>query len=81
MRTRARALAATHTWERAAEPLLAFCRDPWVAPDTGMPGLFHPRVPGRNTLRRAVDVWRTGGLTLATKKVLKRLERRLRERA
>jgi glycosyltransferase involved in cell wall biosynthesis len=81
MRTRARALAATHTWERAAEPLLAFCRDPWVAPDSGMPGLFHPRVPGRNTLRRAVEVWRTGGLTLATKKVLKRLERRLRERA
>jgi len=79
MRAQARALAATHTWERAAEPLLAFCRDPWVAPDSEMPGLFHPRVGGRTSLRRAVDVWRTGGLTLLAKKVLKRMER-LRER-
>jgi glycosyltransferase involved in cell wall biosynthesis len=79
MRARALALAATHTWERAAQPLLAFCRDPWVAADAEMPGLYHPRVSGRNTLLRAVDVWRTGGLTLAAKKVARRLER-LRER-
>jgi glycosyltransferase involved in cell wall biosynthesis len=79
MRVRSRALAAAHTWERAAEPLLAYCRDPWVAPDSGMPGLVHPRVGGRNSLRRAVDVWRTGGLTLAARKVLRRMER-LRER-
>jgi hypothetical protein len=44
-----------------------------------MPGLVQPRVGSRNTLLRAVDVWRTGGLTMAAKKVVKRLER-LRER-
>ena len=79
MRARSRALADVHTWERAAEPLLAYCRDPWVAPDSEMPGLVHPRVGGRNSLRRAVDVTRTGGLALAAKKALRRMER-LRER-
>ncbi len=66
MRERARRLAADHTWERVALPLLEFCRSPYRTRPSGALDLDAPRLSHRlraawwrSPIRRAAGkIWR-----------------------
>ena len=71
MRERARRLAAEHTWERVAAPLLAYCRSPYRTRPTGAADLDAPGLSDR--LRSAW--WRS-----PVRRAAGKLRRRLRGR-
>src|SRR5207244_11221965 len=71
MRERARRLAAEHTWERVAAPLLAYCRSPYRTRPTDAADLDAPGLTDR--LRAAW--WRS-----PVRRAAGKLRRRLRGR-
>jgi glycosyltransferase involved in cell wall biosynthesis len=71
MRERSRALTAEHTWERVAEPLLAFCRSPYRTAPAGNLRLDNPGMA-----QRLRGIWWRSPIRRAAG----RLRRRLRAR-
>ncbi len=58
MRERARQLAAAHTWQRAAQPLLAYCRAPYGTVAGRAPGAPRPLTPRLKAALRGTPVER-----------------------
>jgi glycosyltransferase involved in cell wall biosynthesis len=72
MRERARVLAADHTWQRAAMPLLEYCR----APHAGLVG--RPAEGARSRWAELRDAWRRSRVRQTAGRIRRRLERQRR---